>query len=353
MSRIAPLDAATEESWERFVETHPRAGIYHSLAWRAVTCDGLGHDPRYLCAKNGSGDVVGVLPLFDVKGFGGRRLVSVPMRDRGGPVGRDPGIERDLLVAAIDLARELDAGYLDVRTLNPLAEETITDLPLLHQQYWVTSRVDLRGGSDAAWKSMHQRARQGVRKATEQRVVVEMDSSREAVGRFFDAFVQARTALGIPPFPRVFFDAIWRHLISAGRANLFIASDGPTIMNGLINLLSKDTVIAAYAAQRRTSIKLFSAELIYWQTIAWGAKERFATFDFGADSPAQEGLMAFKRKFGATSTVMSAYYFLYRSKAPPNFDSSTGSYVLARRLWSWLPDSLSRVGGAWVTRHLS
>jgi FemAB-related protein (PEP-CTERM system-associated) len=353
MSRVGLLEAADEDRWEHFVEANPRAGIYHSLAWRAVTCEGFGHTAQYLCAKNGAGDIVGVMPLFRVHGVRGHRLVSVPMRDRGGPVGEDAGVEHELLAAAIDLARETGAQYLEVRTLDPLAEDSIAGLALRQHRHWVTSRVDLRGGADATWKRLQHKVRQHVRKAEGQGVQVELDSSREGVFRFFDAFVRARTAMGIPPFPREFMDAIWRHLIAAGRANLIMATSGSAIINGMINLLSKDTVIAAYSAPQRAWLKMYPAEMVYWNTISWGAKQGFATFDFGADSPTQEGLIAFKAKFGATTTVMSSYFLLHRARELPNFDSSSAAYALARRVWSWLPDSISRLGGAWITRRLS
>jgi CelD/BcsL family acetyltransferase involved in cellulose biosynthesis len=121
----------------------------------------------------------------------------------------------------------------------------------------------------------------------------------------------------------------------------------------MINLMSKDTVIAAYSAPQKDWLKLYPAEVVYWQTIAWAADHSFATFDFGADSPTQEGLIAFKAKFGASQTAMSSYFFLHRARDLPNFDSSTAAYTLARRVWSWLPQSMSRAGGAWVTRRLS
>lgn len=353
MTTVKLLEPPDEDAWENFVSSHERADIYHTLAWRAVTCEGFGHGARHLCAKDGSGNVVGVLPLFRVHGLTGHRLVSVPLRDRGGPVGRDAAVEHALLAAAVGLARETGAHYLDVRTLFPLDEAAHAGLPIVPSQHWVTSRVDLRGGSDAVWKRLHQKVRQHVRKAEGEGVTVDIDASRDGVARFFDAFVQVRTSMGIPPFPRSFIDSVWRHLIATGRANLLLASSGSTLINAMINFLSKDTVIAAYSAPRRQWLKHYPAEMVYWHTMSWGARSGYATFDFGADSPRQEGLIAFKGKFGATTTPMSSYYFLNRVKSPPNLDSSTSAYRLARRVWAWLPDPVSRLAGAWVTRRLS
>lgn len=353
MTTVRLLESPDEDAWEHFVASHPRADIYHSLAWRAVTCEGFGHAARHLVARDAAGNVTGVLPLFRVNGFTGHRLVSVPMRDRGGPVARDAATENQLLAAAIDLCRQSGAQYLDVRTLHPLDDASTDGLALVKSQHWVTSRVDLRGGSDAVWKRLHQKVRQHVRKAEGEGVTIDIDASREGIVRFFDAFVSVRTSMGIPPFPRTFIDAVWRHLIVPGKANLVLASNGTTLINAMINFLSKDTVIAAYSAPKREWFRQYPAEMVYWHTMSWGAKAGYTTFDFGADSPRQEGLIAFKGKFGAATTTMSSYSFLHRVKSPPDFDSSSPAYDLVRRVWSWLPGPVSRAAGAWVTRRLS
>lgn len=354
MSRVDLLQTPDEERWEHFVQREPRAGIYHSLAWRDVTREGLGHEPCYLCARDHAGEVVGILPLFRVRGWiSGHRLVSVPMRDRGGPVGRTPEIEAELMAAAVELCRATRGDFLEVRTLDPLDAAAVADLPLVRQQHWITSRVDLSGGHEQTWKRLHQKVRQHVRKGEAQGVSVELDSSHDGLVRFFDAFVSARTAMGIPPFPFRFIEAVWKHLIVPGRANLLLAVHESTLINGMINLVSKDTVIAAYSAPQRQWAKLYPAEMVYWRTMEWGARSGFATFDFGADSPTQEGLIAFKAKFGAQTTLMSSYFYLHRTRTPQQADSSSESYALARRIWRMLPDSWSRVLGAQVTRRLS
>lgn len=119
-SRVVPLEAALEPSWERFVASRPGAGIYHTLAWKRVTEERLGHRAKYLCALDEHGEVTGVLPLFEVGGLFGRRLVSIPMRDRGSVVASDEATAAALVSSAVALGVERRARYLELRGLEPL-----------------------------------------------------------------------------------------------------------------------------------------------------------------------------------------------------------------------------------------
>ena len=47
------------------------------------------------------------------------------------------------------------------------------------------------------------------------------------------------------------------------------------------------------------------------------------------------------------------YHFPSGRGQPPNFDSSSGTFALMRRVWTRLPDAVSRGLGSWVTRQLS
>jgi lipid II:glycine glycyltransferase (peptidoglycan interpeptide bridge formation enzyme) len=159
--------------------------------------------------------------------------------------------------------------------------------------------------------------------------------------------------MGIPPFPKSLFLAIWRHLIAQGKANLFLVWKDTEPVNGLISLLSKDAFIPAYAAPQNAWRKYYINEAMFWHSIEWAASQGFGFYDFGADSPRQTGLLQFKKKWGGVEHPMFYYFFLNGPEALPNFDSSAATYSLARKAWAKLPVPVSRMMGNWVTRQLS
>ncbi len=352
--QVSLLESADEMEWDLFAGTHPLGNIYHTLDWKRVTEEAFGHQPFYLLARDAAGRVTGVLPLFQVKGVFGSRLVSVPMRDRGSLIASDAASAAALVARATALTRELGCEYLELRSAEELDPGVAAAHGLQCVRHWVTTRVDLLPGKDALWKSLDKNAvRWAITNVRKKGVRVERDPTAEGIRTFYEMFARTRSAMGIPPFPPALFEAIARRLIANGKANLFLAWKDTEPVGGMINFFSKDTFIPAYAAPQKKWLKLYPSELVIWCAMEWAADNGFHTFDFGADSPRQTGLLRFKRKWGGVQHAMVSYFYLNGAKSLPNFDSSSPLYGLARKTWSLLPGPLSRKLGGWVTRQLS
>lgn len=350
---VAELGSREEPSWEEFVARHPSRTPYHTLPWRAVTVDGMGHQPHYLRATDETGRIGGVLPLFLVKGISGRRLVSVPMRDRAGVLADSPGIAEKLLDAAIAMARDAGA-VLEIRQEEPLGSVLRrVDVHVVNQ--WVTTRVDLTGGRDAVWQGLDKDAvRWAIRRATKEGVVVERDESGAAIDLFYDLFSRTRHRMGIPPFPRAFFRAMQQHLLAPGHAELHFVRCGPDTIGALISMLSHPrAILPAYSAPQNEWRRLYPNEAMFWHVMAGAIDRGYQTFDFGADSPRQEGLLFSKRKWGGMHRVMSGYVWRPDGGGADSLDSSAPRYEIARAVWRRLPGAVSRWLGARVTRRMA
>lgn len=351
--RVVELDAALEPAWDRFVTSHPDAGIYHSLAWKRVTEEGLGHVARYLCALDQDDSVTGVLPLFLVGGVFGRRLVSVPMRDRGSVVATDEATARALVAAAVALGQQLAVDYLELRALHPIAPAVLGDSTWLVRRNWIATRIDLTPGAEAIWKGLDRDSlRWSIKKADKNGVTVGEDATYDGMKVFSELFVRARCDMGIPPFPAALFQALHRHVIAPGLGQLLLARAGGRAIHGLISLYSKDTFIPAYAAPQKAFRKLYANERIFWASIQSAIDRGFRVYDFGADSERQEGLLFFKSRWRGVQHRM-AYHVLPLRREAPDFDSSGPRYRYLRAIWRRLPMPVARPLGAWVSRQLS
>ncbi len=341
-------------AWDAFVAAHPAGNIYHTLSWRAVTQEAFGHQPYYLRALDRSAAICGVLPLFLVQGVFGRRLVSVPMRDRGGLLAGDPASGAALLRSAVSLTRELGCKYLELRSLEPIDPGLAGEYNLRIENNWVTTRVDLSPGATKLWKALDRDAvRWAINKAKKRGIRVAEDASERGMEIFYKMFSRTRTSMGIPPFPRNLFSAIWKHMIAPGRGSLLLVYDGDRPISGLVSFFSKDSFIPAYAAPQREWRKLYPSESAFWHAIEWASRNGFRWLDFGADSIRQEGLLFFKKKWGGVQQPMCYAYFLNGIKSPPDLDSSSPVYSFARTAWKAFPLPVSERLGSWVTRQLS
>lgn len=86
------LDDLDADAYDAYVQNHPAASLYHTLAWRDALRDAGCGQPTYLLAFRGN-DVVGVMPLFEVP-VGRRRveLVSLPHTPEAGPLADDQDV---------------------------------------------------------------------------------------------------------------------------------------------------------------------------------------------------------------------------------------------------------------------
>jgi FemAB-related protein (PEP-CTERM system-associated) len=351
VSLLQPGDFA---DWTSFVSAHPDANVYHTLAWKQVTEEGLGHRPYYLLARDTNGQVAGVLPLFLITGIFGRRLVSVPMRDRGGIVARDAAVVHALLDQAIAMSRDLKCAYVELRSTMGVDEQIAEQLGLRTDRGWIATRIDLSSGVEALWKDLPKDAvRRPIRNAREAGVHIQKDATLEGMETFYELFARTRTSMGIPPFPKAFFLAMWRHLVSTGQATLFIVRHHERPINALLGFASKDTFIGGYAAPQDAPQKCWPSEAAIWHTIEWAAHSGFRYVDLGADSQLQTGLLWFKKKWGGTQHPMFYQYHVNQGYEAPNFDSSSPTYNALRRVWRQFPMPMSRAFGSWVTTQLS
>ncbi len=351
---IRLMEEKDGKAWDSYANGHPEGTIYHTTAWKYVTEEGFGHRAHYLLAEDISGSIQGLLPLFFVDGIFGRRLVSLPMRDRGSVLATDPSVANELIASAIQSTQELDCKYLELKSLNNLdiAPTSLESLEL--DRNWITSRIDLTPGEEQLWRRLDKDAvRWAVKKASKNGIRVDEEHSERGVEIFYEMFVHTRCSMGIPPFPKHLFTAIWENIISKGLGNMFIAWLGNEPVNAIINLLSKDTLIAAYAAPQNQWRKYYPSDAIFWKTISWAANNGYRYCDFGANSAQQTSLIWYKKKWGAVQHPMFYYYYLNKGSGLPNFDSSSSSYNLMRQTWKLLPEALCKPLGSWVTRQLS
>lgn len=351
---VGLLEAQEHDAWDNFVARHPDGTIYHTIAWRQVTEQGLGHQPYYICVRDDKGAIVGVLPLFLVRGLFGRRLVSVPMRDRGGILSGDLRATARMNEYLSELSHDLGCRYVELRSFHEPDLKVMHESGFVTRRHWVTTRVDLSPGVEALWKALDRDfVRWAIKKAAKEGVTFEFDNTREGMDTFCRLFVRTRTSMGIPPFPCTLFSAIHAHLIRAGKACLALVRKDGIPINAMICLFSCESFTPAYAAPQNAWRKSYPSEVMFWHTIEWAAKQGFRYYDFGADSPRQTGLLRFKQKWGGIQHPMYSVYRACPGETLPDFDSSGPAFTFMRSVWKRLPVSLSQSMGGWITRQMS
>lgn len=349
MSEISVTEANGRdlEEWDRYACSREQSTVYHLSAWRRIFGEALGYRSWLLVAKDATGAMRGMLPIYLVPGVFARRLVAVPFRDRGGPVFDTPQALAALLARANELARS-NRATLVLKSLEPFPETAAT-AGLLRYDHWVRSRMSLEALTrDSLWERIGGKNRNMVRQAQEHGLTVSCTTSQAgAAERWYPLHLQTQHRLGVPPFPARFFALMLEALAPSAGIELVEVGDGTRPCAATLLLLHGDTCIYGYSASSPEGRRLRANDLLLFESLALAVERKFAWFDFGSDSPSQESLLFFKRKWGAEQRRIP----VYASAKITVQDSSDPRYALARGVFRAMPAAVfSWIGSGLVRR---
>lgn len=349
---MAIIEVATQElerKWSRYVDESPEATIYHTLEWREIA-KVFGHEPIYLLSINHTNDTVnGILPLYYVKGIFGRRMVSVSVRDRGGPISHNQEALSELLKYAIDLAKERKCDYLELKNINALPKSINDDLGLEQRQSFIQTQIKIDANKENMWNRLQKR--KAIRKAKKEGVVVRWSNNKQGIEEFYRLFVSTRHRLGVPVFSYNLFESIYKNFVSRGWAGCILAEYKNRFIAGLVFFSYKDTIIEAYAAADQRFLILRPNDLLIWELLCWGADKGFRIYDMGCEIQSNESLLRFKSQWGGTQNTVSYYYYYYRKCTVPDRDSPQIRFF--RRVWKMLPMVLTKKIGPFLANQIS
>jgi CelD/BcsL family acetyltransferase involved in cellulose biosynthesis len=340
-------DAAVE--WDAYVDGHPDATPYHRSAWRRIFGEGLGYAAHPLLARDETGRPAGILPLFRVRGLAGSRLVAVPFRDRGGPLADDEAGVRALIAEAARLTRERDCRALVLKATRPYPVEVAEAAGLVRTDHWVHSSLALEGSEKQAWHDLGGKTRNMIRQARNHGLECSVVTGEaDAAARWRALHLATQRRLGVPPFPAAFFAAMLRELGPAGRLELLEVRRGREAAAATLLLFHRTTCIYGYSASTEEGQRLRANDLMLFEAMSLARRRGVKTFDLGSDSPCQESLLFFKRKWGAVQATIPTYT-LGGTSMPP--DSSSARYTLARNALRLLPSPLFDAVGSRLTPY--
>jgi CelD/BcsL family acetyltransferase involved in cellulose biosynthesis len=305
--RFNLLDPAKDNRWDEFVTGQEHGTIFHTSAWARVIQESYGYSPQYYVLEDTDGRPSAAIPLFQVRsGFTGNRLVCLPFSDACWPLGDAAGIE--LLVNRIK--DEIGAGaasYLEIRGWqNGLSTD---QLNLRARDYHLLYILDLEPGIDVIKANFHDSVRRGIRQAEKRGVTVRMTQTEADLGLFYQLHVVTRKKLGVLPQPRVFFDSVFRHLISKKLGFTGLAESEGKVIAGVVFLTYKDTLYYKFNASDENHLQKRPNHLVTWEAIRYACANQFKHLDLGRCSREEEGLMTYKARWGAKGIDLPYYYY--------------------------------------------
>jgi len=342
----------TNSDWTTFVEQQTKdAPIYYSPAWLDLISTLYGYSVIPLISTNAARQITGFLPLCFINGpLTGRRLVSLPFSDHCPLLAVDESSANDLIDQAVHLAQQQKAKYLELRA--GINEVLAARSEFVAGNLYVRWVLPLTANVDTLWAGLRPTVHNKIRKAKKHGVQVHMAQSREDMAHYHRLHLLTRSKKhGMPAQPKHFFYGLWDAFAASGALQLWLAEYQGTIIASMILLGAGTTLRDAYSASDERYLKLSPNNLLLWTAITKNCAQGYQTFDLGRTACHNEGLMTFKRGWGAIQEPLPYYYYPQKAGLAATPEHSW-RFRLLTACWRKLPLALAGPLGSSLYKHL-
>jgi hypothetical protein len=345
--------------WDNLLLEHEDASFFHTSAWAKVLHESYNYKPLYFTVIE-NGKLVSLIPVMEVKSFlTGKRGVSLPFTDHCPPICNDSVKLEEVLNCIIEYGKTAGWKHIDLRGDN----EYFNGKPAA-ESFYVHS-LDLSKGKERIFSKLRSSTKRNIKRAQKENLDVKISNKWKTVEAFYRLNCETRKYHGLPPQPINFFKKVYEHILSQEKGFVALAYRGKQAIAGAVYFhLSHNSqqrppissispfgnqAIYKYGASDRKYLNLRPNNLIMWKAIEWCAENGFKSFSFGRTEPENEGLLQFKRGWGAKEKNLNYYkYDLIKDSFVSDKSGAKSSY----NLFKMLPLPVLKLTGNILYRHV-
>lgn len=330
--------------WDKYVGQHPDGTLYHHFAWAGLIQKTLKQTPRYLKAEDEQGNIVGVLPLVNLKSLiFGNFLVSMPYFNYGGALANNEAIAAQLISESTKMADRLGVSHVQYRC----SSDCMTDeFPVATHK--VNMILDLPESQDALGKSIGSKRRSQIKRPIREGVSHKI-GGKELVDDFYQVFCLNMRDLGTPVYSKKLFENIFDTFPNNTKICV-VYWEGKPVSSGFL-MHYKDKLEIPWASTVRYANRISVNMYLYWQILSYAIEAGFKQFDFGR-STVDAGTYKFKKQWGAQPHQCYWYHYVPEGKALPDLSPDNESFGLAIKIWQKLPLAVTRIVGPSLVRNI-
>lgn len=342
---LEDIDPTTSPKWAELIAVKPST-VFHSPQWMRVVQQTYGL-PITASILERDGRVAAGVAWSQVDDFLGTRRISLPYSDFC-----------DILTSTPEEARTL-AGVVGGNgtpwTLRSMARNLPqVPFPVTQSSHFKWHGIELGPDKEELWNGLTSMAQRGVKKAERVGVKVVQATNKGQLRDWYLLHLRTRKLKhGLLAQPYAFFENIWDAYMGRGQGFLLLAMADGQIISGTLYVLWKDTCYYKFNASDANHLPLRPNNLLMWQGILEAKALGCRLLDLGRSSAKQEGLVNFKRSFGAKEEDM--YSNTYRLGDGESENERQVKHLLHEmtRLFvdPTVPDSVSEQAGTALYRY--
>jgi CelD/BcsL family acetyltransferase involved in cellulose biosynthesis len=346
---LRPLD---DPRWNDLVMRHPQSSIYHSLAWLDALHRTYGYRPVALSTLSDDGGLEGGLLFCEIDSWiTGRRWVSLPFSEHCAPLLNRAADLQTLLPVLERLTVQEQLRYLEIRPLQRLPYNRA----MSSDGYWEPGmtycfhRLDLTPDLNSLFCNFHKSSTQRkICRARRENLRYEEGRSEALLKAFYRLLILTRRRHGLPPQPWKWFSNL---VESFGEAlKIRVAFQERQAIAAMLTIRHKDTLVYKYGCSDAAYNNLGGMHLLFWKSIEEAKREGLRTFDLGRSDIGNQGLIAFKNRWGAASTILS--YSVFTPSTQASVKGVVWKERPSKRIVGHLPSGILRLIGNLAYKHI-
>lgn len=328
---------------DEYVAVRPDAELFHRPQWSRAVERGCRQRSHYLVAEDGSGRLVGCLPLTEIRSpLFGNALVSVGFATGGGVLADDPLVGGRLAQAGWRLAERLGCPTLELRG------GALPDGWQVRDDVYAGFVRELPQGDEAIMRAMKRRHR-SIRRAQAFELEVRGGRAATDLDDLCAAYGESVRNLGSPVYPRALFAAMLDEF-GEDADILTIAREGRPLASCL-NFYFKGTVSAYWGGGTAESRDWLANDLMYYEVMRRGAARGCTRFDFGR-SKVGTGAYSYKCNWGFDPQPLRYALRTADGVPPRDINPLSARYRLQVAAWQKMPLWLANRLGPHIARGL-
>jgi hypothetical protein len=347
--KISTLDPVRDPRWQRFIEQHPRASIFHTRGWLDALQRTYGYEPVAYTSASETEELKDGLVFCRIESrLTGRRLVSLPFSDHCDPLLNSPEGWQSFATSLITVASSERCKYVELRPLqgNELISDDENELAQYQSYYFHT--LDISSDTEDLFQGFHRTAvQQLIRRASREGISSVAGRTPEMIRQFYQLLIRTRRRHAVPPQPLRWFQNLVDCLGS--RLCIRVASKGDEAIASILTLSFNGRAYYKYGCTDERFHNLGGFQLLLWQAIK-SEKERGAkVLDMGRSDIEQVDLVTFKERWGSKRNMLTYYRY---PPARRDYSARTWAMQVAGYALSRLPDSLLTAVGGLLYPHM-
>lgn len=341
--QIKYLTETAYDRWDEYVDRHPRAKIYHKIAWKNIFEQAFDKRTIYFYLEE-NGRIRGIMPLVRFSSFlTGKVLISLPFVNYGGML-YDDNQSKDKILSELNTLREREkAASVELRT----AGDQSFDLP--ERSNKITFLFELPESPDALMKQFKSKLRSQIRRPQKEKMYARCGGV-ELLDDFYKIFCRNMRDLGTPVYSKKFFEIIFQEI--PNHANLITVYSGDHIpVAGAFIIGYGNIMEIPWASSLREYNRYSPNMLLYWEVMTEAIRQGRKIFDFGRGTK-EGGTYRFKKQWGGEEVQLRWYYQLAEDAELPELNKENPKYALAIKTWQKMPLFLANLIGPVIVKNI-